>query len=54
VFAALAVSRWIEQRTGWAVKSLVRTARRYRTSEIHAGAHTSPPPTPSPTTSATP
>jgi hypothetical protein len=40
VFAALAVSRWIEDRTGWSIRKFVRTARRYRTIEIQAGAHT--------------
>jgi hypothetical protein len=40
VFAALAVSRWLEDRTGWTIKKFVRTARRYRTIEIQAGAHT--------------
>jgi hypothetical protein len=40
VFAALAVSRWIEDRTGWSIKKFVRTARRYRTIQIQAGAHT--------------
>jgi hypothetical protein len=40
VFAALGVSRWIEDRTGWSVKRFVRTARRYRTIEIQTGAHT--------------
>jgi hypothetical protein len=40
VFAALAVSRWIENRTGWSIKKFVRTARRYRTIEIQAGTHT--------------
>jgi hypothetical protein len=40
VFAALAVSRWIENRTGWSIKKFVRTARRYRTVEIQAGEHT--------------
>jgi transposase len=40
VFAALAVSRWIEDRTGWSIRKSVRTARRYRTIEIQAGAHT--------------
>jgi hypothetical protein len=40
VFAALAVSRWIEDITGWSIKKFVRTARRYRTVEIQAGAHT--------------
>ena len=39
VFAALAVSRWIEDRTGWSIKKFVRTARRYRTIEIQAGPH---------------
>jgi hypothetical protein len=32
VFAALAISRWIEDTTGWSIKKFVRTARRYRTS----------------------
>lgn len=36
VFAALAVSRWIEDRTGWSIKKFVRTARRYRTIQIQA------------------
>ena len=40
VFAALTVGRWIEQATGWTIKKFVRTARRYRTIEIRAGAHT--------------
>jgi Transposase DDE domain len=40
VFAALAVSRWIEDRTGWSIRKFVRTARRYRTIQIQAGAHT--------------
>ena len=31
VFAALAVSRWIEAQTGWSIRKFVRTARRYRT-----------------------
>jgi hypothetical protein len=39
-FAALAVSRWIEDRTGWTIKKFVKTARRYRTIQIQAGAHT--------------
>ena len=41
VFAALAVSRWIEQATGWSIKKFVKTARRYcyRTIEIQAGHH---------------
>jgi hypothetical protein len=39
VFAALAVSRWIEDRTGWSIKKFVHTARRHRTIEIQAGNH---------------
>jgi hypothetical protein len=39
VFAALAVSRWIEARTGWSIRKFVKTARRYRTVEIQAGDH---------------
>ena len=37
VFAALAVSHWIEHQTGWSIKKFVRTARRYRTVKIKAG-----------------
>jgi Transposase DDE domain len=40
VFAALAVSRWIENRTGWSIRKFVKTARRYRTIQIQAGPHT--------------
>jgi DDE family transposase len=40
VFAALAVSRWIEARTGWSIRKFVRIARRHRTVEIQAGDHT--------------
>jgi hypothetical protein len=40
VLAALAVSRWIEEATGWSIRKFVRTARRYSTVEIQAGAHT--------------
>jgi transposase len=39
VFAALAVSHWIEHQTGWSIKKFVRTARRYRTAKIQAGQH---------------
>jgi len=39
VFAALAVSRWIEHQTGWSIRKFVKTARRYRTIEIQAGDH---------------
>jgi len=40
VFAALAISHWIEARTGWSIRKFVSTARRYRTIEIQAGGHT--------------
>jgi len=40
VFAALAISKFIEAETGWSIKKFVRTARRYRTIEIQAGQHT--------------
>jgi hypothetical protein len=40
VFAALAVSRWIEHTTGWSIRRFVKTARRYRTIEVQAGPHT--------------
>ena len=40
VFAALAVSHWIEHQTGWSIKKFVRTARRYRTVQIRSGRHT--------------
>ena len=39
VFDALAVTRFIETRTGWFIRKLVRTARRYRTIQIRAGQH---------------
>ena len=39
VFAALAVSRLVEDRTGWSIRKFVRTARRYRTVHIRAGKH---------------
>jgi transposase len=39
VFAALAVTRLIEDTTGWSIKRFVRTARRYRTVNIRAGKH---------------
>src|SRR5437762_6301498 len=39
VFAALAVSRWIEDTTGWSIKKFVKTVRRYRTIQIQAGEH---------------
>jgi hypothetical protein len=40
VFAALAVSHWIERQTGWSIRQFVHTARRYRTVDIRAGQHT--------------
>lgn len=39
MFAALAVTRFIEDRTGWSIKRFVRTARRYRTVQIRASNH---------------
>lgn len=39
VFAALAVSRWIEDSTTWSIKKFVKTTRRYRTIQIQAGDH---------------
>jgi Transposase DDE domain len=39
VFAALAVSRWIEAKTGWSIRKFVKTTRRYRTVQIQAGDH---------------
>ena len=38
VFAALAVSRLVEDRTGWSIRRFVQTTRRYRTVQIRAGA----------------
>jgi hypothetical protein len=40
VFAAMAVSHYIETQTGWSIKKFVRTARRYRTVKIKAGNQT--------------
>ena len=37
VFAALAITQFIEDRTGWSIKKFVTTARRYRTVQIRAG-----------------
>jgi hypothetical protein len=39
VFAALAVSRWIENQTGWSIRKFVKTASRYRIFQIQAGPH---------------
>jgi hypothetical protein len=54
VFAPLAVTRWLESTIGWSIKKFIRTARRYRTIEIQAGAHTITAADPYPTTSAMP
>src|SRR5215469_5125123 len=54
VFAALAVSRWVEHRTGWSIRKFVKTARRYRTIQIQAGDHLITQPTRYPTTCARP
>jgi transposase len=40
VFAAMAITHWIEHRTGWSIKKFVRTLRRYRTITIQAGQQT--------------
>jgi Transposase DDE domain len=40
VFAALAVSRWIEHQAGWTIRKFVKTAHRYKTIQIQAGPHT--------------
>jgi hypothetical protein len=40
VFAALAISHWIEHQTGWSIKKFARSARRYRTVTIQVGRHT--------------
>jgi hypothetical protein len=37
VFAALAIGRLLEDRTGWSIRKFVTTARRNRTVEIHTG-----------------
>ena len=39
VFAALAVSHWIERQTGWSIKKFVQNLRRYRTVTIRVGHH---------------
>ncbi len=39
VFAALAVSHWIERQTSWSIKKFVQTLRRFRTVSIRAGNH---------------
>ena len=54
VFAALAVSHWIEHQTGWSIRKFVRTARRCRTVQMRAGKQTLTPRTRYPRTSAKP
>jgi len=54
VFAALAVSRFVEDRTGWTIKTFVRTARRYRTTRSRPATTPSPPKNHSQQTYATP
>jgi hypothetical protein len=39
VFTAMAIGRWIEERTGWSIKKFVRTLRRYKTIQIKVGNH---------------
>ncbi len=39
VFAALAVSRWIEDTTSWSIRKFVTTVRRYRIIQTQAGDH---------------
>ncbi len=39
VFAARAVGRLVDDRTGWSIRRFVRTTRRYRTVQIRAGQH---------------
>ena len=54
VFAALAVSRRIEQQTGWSIRKFVKAARRYRTIGIQAGPHAITAADPCPPTSGQP
>jgi hypothetical protein len=50
VETALAVSRRIEDTTGWSVKKFLRTVRRYRTTRSRPATTSSPQPTRYPTT----
>jgi hypothetical protein len=52
LFAAPAVGRWIEAQTGWSIRKFGKIARRYAPSRSRPGGRRSPPPIPSPTTSA--
>jgi transposase len=40
VFAALAMSQWLETITGWSIRRLVKTLRRYRSIQIDTGTQT--------------
>ena len=40
VFAALAVTQYLEDASGWSIKRFVRSARRYRTVQIKLGSQT--------------
>ncbi len=40
VFTALAISRWLEAATGWSIRRIVKTLRRYRTIQIQLGKQT--------------
>ena len=39
VMAALAVSHWLERQTGWSIRKLVTTLRRYRSIAVQTGDH---------------
>jgi hypothetical protein len=39
VMAALAVSHWLERQTGWSIRKLVKTLRRYRSIAVQTGDH---------------
>ena len=39
VMAALAVSRWLEQQTGWSIRKIVQTLRPYRSIAVQTGSH---------------
>ena len=39
VMAALAVSHWLERQTGWSIKKLVTTLRRYHSIAVKTGDH---------------
>ena len=54
VFAALAVSRWIEARTGWSIRKFVKTAAATAPYRSRPDGRPSPPPIPFPTTSGRP